>query len=190
MALTPDVMYDVLAGEIALQRGQLGTAAQVLGRVAQKTRDPRLLERATLAAFHARNFEEALGSAEAWVELRPKDVEAREALTTILLELGRPADAQQQLEQILAIEDARGQLEQGYLRAATVLGRYSNRAVATELMQALVQRHADSAAAHLYAAHLAVRAGELDVAARLADTALKLQPQWEEAAVFRVRIYI
>lgn len=189
-ALEPGVMFDVLVGEIGLQRGQVAAAAQVLGRAALRTRDPRLVERATLAAFHAREFEGALQTAELWVELRPKDVEAREALATVLLELGRPAEAQLQLEQILTLEHQRQQLEQGYLRVATVLGRYGNRANATELMQTLVRRHPDSAAAHLYAAHLAVRASDLDAAAKLADTALELQPEWEEAAVFRVRVLI
>jgi tetratricopeptide (TPR) repeat protein len=118
------------------------------------------------------------------------DLEAREALATVLLEVGRAAEAQLQLEKVLTLEQARGQLEQGYLRVATVLGRYSNRATATELMQTLVRQHADSAAAHLYAAHLAVRAGDFAGAANLADTALKLQPQWEEAAVFRVRVFV
>lgn len=190
LALEPSVMYDVLAGEIALQRGQVAVAAQALGRAAQQTRDPRLAERATLAAFHAREYDSALRVAELWVALRPKDVEAREAFATILLELGRPAEAQRELEQLLVLEETRGHLDQGYLRAATILGRYGNRATAIELMQALVQHNPDSGAAHLYAGHLAVRAGDLESAGHLADAALKRQPDSEDAAVFRVRIFI
>lgn len=190
IALEPDVMYDVLVGEMAVQRGQIGIAAQVLGRAAQKTRDPRLAERATLAAFHARQMEEALTSGQLWTELRPNDVEAREALAMVLLESGRPAEARIQLEKILALDMARNQLDQGYLRVATVLGRHSNRTAATELMQALVKLHPELGAAHLYAAHIAVRAGDLDGAARSADAALKLQPGSEEAAIFRVRIHV
>lgn len=190
VALEPEVLYDILVGEVALQRGQAGIAARLLGRVAQTTRDPRLAERATLAAFHARQLDEALLSAQLWVELRPKDVEAHEALAMVLLELGRPVEAQLQLERILAIDGARGQLDQGYLRVATVLGRYGSRTTATELMQTLVQRHPDSAAAHLYAAHLAVRAGDLNAAAGSADAALKRQPDSEETAIFRVRVFI
>jgi len=190
LALEPDVLYDLLIGEVAIQRGQIAMAAEVLGRVAQKTRDPRLAERATLAAFHARQLDEALVSAKLWTELRPKDVEAHEALATVQLELGHTAEARAQLEEIIVLETRRGQPEQGYLRAATVLGRYSNRAASTELMQALVQLHPELAAAHLYAAHIAVRAGELDSAARSAEAALELQPEGEEAAIFRVRIFI
>jgi len=190
LALEPDVLFDVLTGEMALQRGEVGVAAELLGRAAMTTRDPRLVERATLAAYHARQFDAALESAEVWVALRPQDLEAREAYATILLELGRAADAQAQLEKVIDLETARNQGDQGFLRAATVLGRHSNRAAAAEVMQALVQGFPDSAAAHLYAAHLAVRGGDLDAAAQLAEQALKLQPDWDEAAIFRVRILI
>ncbi|HKQ31144.1 MAG TPA: tetratricopeptide repeat protein [Burkholderiales bacterium] len=188
--LDPGVMYDVLAGEIAMQRGQVTAAAKALARAAQQTRDPRLAERATLAAFNARQYDEALRVAQLWVTLRPKDVEAREALAAVLVELGRHGEAQVELEQLLVLEEARGHLDQGYLRAATILGRHGNRVAATELMQALVRHHPDSSAAHLYAAHLAVRAGDLEGAGRLADTALKRQPDSEDTAVFRVRIFI
>lgn len=188
--LEPSVMYDVLAGEIALQRGQVAAAAHALGRAAQQTRDPRLAERATLAAFHARQYEQALAASELWMALRPKDVDAYEALASSLLELGRTAEAQLYLEQLLALENTRGQLDQGYLRIATVLGRYSNRMAAIELMQTLVRLHPESSSAHLYAAHLAVRAGDLEGASRLVDEALKRQPDSEDAAIFRVRVFI
>jgi Tfp pilus assembly protein PilF len=188
--LDPSVMYDVLAGEIALQRGQMAIAAQTLGRAAQNTRDPRLAERATLSSFHARQYEQALANAELWIALRPKDVEAHEAVASALLELGRPVEAQLQLERLVTLEDTRGQLDQGYLRAATVLGRYGNRMTAIELMQTLVRLHPESGAAHLYAAHLAVRAGDLEGAGRMVDKALQRQPDSEDAAVFRVRIFI
>lgn len=188
--LEPSVMYDVLAGEIALQRGQVAAASHALGRAAQQTRDPRLAERATLAAFHARQYEQALAASELWMSLRPKDVDAYEALASSLLELGRTAEAQLYLEQLLALENTRGQLDQGYLRIATVLGRYSNRMAAIELMQTLVRLHPESSSAHLYAAHLAVRAGDLEGASRLVDEALKRQPDSEDAAIFRVRVFI
>ena len=47
VALTPDILYNLLVGEIAGQRGQISVAASTLGKVAQETRDPRIAERAT-----------------------------------------------------------------------------------------------------------------------------------------------
>ena len=60
VALKPEILYELLVGEIAGQRGQIGVAAATLGKVAQQTRDPRVAERATLASLYAKRYDEAL----------------------------------------------------------------------------------------------------------------------------------
>jgi tetratricopeptide (TPR) repeat protein len=190
IALSDDVLYDVLLGEIASQRGQIGVTALALGRVAQNTRDPRLAERATLAALYAKQYDEALKSARLWVELRPEDVEAHEALAAVLLELERTVEARAHLETTLAIEARRRNLEQAYPRIAAVLSRQANKPGTLGLMQALVAHHPRIATAHFAFAHLAVRAGDLERAGAAAERALALRPGWEEAAQFRARILI
>jgi Tfp pilus assembly protein PilF len=190
VALTPEILYQILLGEIAGQRGQVGIAASILMRVAEQTRDPRLAERATLAALYAKQYALARRGAELWVRLRPADGQPHEALAQILLELGELQAAQAEFERILDLEAERGKLEQGFLRVGSVLGRHNNPKQALALMRALVARHADVAPAHFYAAHLAVRAGDLEQAATFAARALALRPQWEEAALFRARVLI
>ncbi|MGE5241007.1 MAG: tetratricopeptide repeat protein [Bacteroidota bacterium] len=190
VALTPQILYELLVGEIAGQRGQIGVAADTLGKVAQQTRDPRVAERATLAALYAKRYDEALQSARLWVELEPGDVEAHEALVTTLLELNRMPEAKDQFNKLFALEEASQNLDQAYLRAAAVLARASNRAVATEIMRSLVARHPQQATAHFAMAHLMVRGGDLDKALVADEEALKLSPGWEEAALFKARILL
>ncbi len=190
VALTEDVLYDVLLGEIASHRGQINVTAQTLGRVARQTRDARLAERATLAAIYAKQYAEALKSAELWVELRPDDVEAREAIAAVLLELDRAPEARTHFERLLALENKRRNLGQAYPRIAAVLSRHANRPGTLEMMQSLVALHPRVPAAHFALAHLAVRAGDLDRAGTAAERALQLRPEWEEAAQFRARIFI
>ncbi|MBI3778389.1 MAG: tetratricopeptide repeat protein [Gammaproteobacteria bacterium] len=188
--LKPEILFDLLVGEIAGQRGQIGVAAATLGKVAQQTRDPRVAERATLAALYAKRFDEALQSAELWAELRPDDIEAREAKITALLELGRVTETKRQFEELFKLEGVRRNLDQSYLRAAAVLGRASNRAAAIDVMQSLVALHPRSAAAHFAMAHLMVRGGDLDKALAAADEVLNLRPDWEEAALLKARILL
>jgi len=189
-ALDADTLYDVLLGEIAGQRGEIGVASQALSRAARRTRDPRLAERATLAALYAKQYEDALAAAQLWVELKPASADARESLASIYLETGRPAEARREFEQILASEQARANLEQAYMRIAAVLGRASSRGASVQTMQVLVESHPEVAAAHFALAHLAVRNGDLDVAGTAVDRALELRPQWEEAALFKARILV
>ena len=188
--LEPEILYNLLVGEVAGQRGQIGVAAATLSKVAKQTRDPRVAERATLASLYAKRYPDALASAQLWVELRPNDVDAREALATVLLELDRAPEAKTQFEKILALEDERNNLDQSYLRCAAALARGSNRNVAQEIMQSLVDKHPRNAAAHFAMAHLAVRGGDLERARTAADQALELRPTWEEVALFKARILI
>ena len=185
--LTPDVLYALLLGEIAGQRGQMDVSVAALTRAAQKTRDPRLVERATLAALYARQSKAALENARLWVELRPDNSEAHEALAAALMETGDIAGAQKHFEKILTLGGDAG-LAQSYLRISATLGRQANREQALQVMRALVALHADQAVAHFAFAHLAVRISDLDTAMSEIDQALKLKPAWEEAAIFKARV--
>jgi Tfp pilus assembly protein PilF len=183
-------LYDVLLGEMAAQRGQLGIAADAWNRAAQRTRDPRFVERAALAAIAAKQYGDAESTARLWIELEPSSIEARETLAAALVELGRLAEATEQFAQQLAVEAAGGNIDASYLRIAGALGRASNRNAALTVMQDLSKRHPHVAAGHFALAHLAVRAGDFAAAEVAADRALAKKPDWQEAALFKARILV
>ncbi|MBI5611860.1 MAG: tetratricopeptide repeat protein [Gammaproteobacteria bacterium] len=187
-ALTSQLLYDLLLGEIAGQRGRLEVAVASLKRAALASRDPRLAQRATQVALYAKRPDEAIDSARLWVELQPDDLEAREALSVALLEHGQLVEAQAQMEQILALTAGGDNLGQAYLRLAALLGKQTLRAAALDVMRALVALHPQLQEAQFALAHIAVRAGELDTAAAAIDQALRLAPSWEDAALFKIRI--
>lgn len=187
--LDANTLYDILYGEIAGARGQTAIASESLGRVAQRTRDPRLVERAALAAFNARRYAEALKAAQLWVELRPQSRAAHEILAIALLENGRTEEAERQFADMLA-DASSTEIEQSYMRIAAVLGRASNRTVVLDMMRALVARHADVSGAHMAYAHLAVRVGDLDTASAAVDEVLRLRPDWMDAVLFKARILV
>lgn len=188
--LTQDIMYDILLGEIAGQRGQYDISITSLARVARKTRDPRLAERAMRAALHAKRYEEALEQGELWVQLQPRSQQAQESVGSILMELKRPAEAQLRFEQVLVIAGTGKARDRAYRRVGSILGRQRNRAAAIEIMRTLVAQDDDIPSAHLALAHLAVRADELDVAVEAAGRALELRPEWEQAALFKAGILV
>ena len=188
--LEQDILYDVLLGEIAGKRGRIGVSVDVLARAARKTRDPRLAERAARAALYIKDYEAALAIAELWVELQPEDIEARSALATTLLGLNRPVEAQLHFEKVLAIAAAQDKLEHTFLRIASILGQQGNRGTAFELMESLVRLYPNEPHAHFALAHLAVRADDPVQARAAIDQALALRPDWEDAALFKVRILI
>lgn len=189
VSLSADVLYYTLLGEIAGHRGELDVSVMALSRIAVKTRDPRIAERATLAALYARRPKEALANARLWVELRPKHSEAREALAAALMETGNSAEARQQFEQLIDLA-GEAALAQTYLRIATTLGRQSDRTSALDVMRALVQRNDQHAVTHYALAHLAVRVSDLQAALQAIDRSLELKPAWEDAALFKARVLV
>ena len=188
VALSSQLLYDLLLGEIAGQRGRLEVAVESLKRAALTSRDPRLAQRATQVALYAKRPDEAIDSARLWVELQPDNLEAREALSVALLEQGQLAEAQAQMEKILALIGEGGNLGQAYLRLAALLGKQTLRVAALDVMRALVAKHPKLPEAQFALAHMAVRANDLDTAAASIDAALRLSPGWEEVALFKARI--
>lgn len=190
VAFNPQTIYDILLGEIALQRGHAGVASVTLGKVAGDTRDPRLAERATYASIYARRFDDALRTARLWTDLQPDDADAREAVAAILLELGRVDEARAEFERLIALESAQGSIDQVYMRIAAILSRQSNREGALATMEQLVGRHPESAMAQFALAHLSVRLGDLERALAASDRALAQRADWDEAVLFKARILV
>jgi tetratricopeptide (TPR) repeat protein len=189
MPLAPDVLYQLLLGEIAGHRGQLDISVLALSHAAQRTHDPRLAERATLAALYAHLPVDALPNALLWVELKPQSSEAHEALAAALMESGKPAEALKHFERIIELGGEAG-MAQSYLRIAATLGRQSNRTDALATMRTLAGLHQDKAVAQYALAHLAVRVSDLDTATTAIDRALVINPGWEDAALFKARVLV
>lgn len=188
--LTPDIVYNILAGEIAGLQGRFDVAVKALSAASVQTRDPRLAERATHAAVYARQYLEAREVANLWVELEPRNMEAHETLAMVLLQLEKPAQAQLHLEHSLSIAKDKSKLGHTFIRLAAVLSRQGNRQAAFEVMQTLTKQHPETPYALMALANLAVRAGEMDPALESINRALDLQPDWIEAALFKGRILI
>lgn len=186
--LTGPVLFDLLLGELAGQRGQYNLSVKALSRAAFETRDARVAERATQVAVHAKRYADALKTAELWAELQPENLEAREVLGEVLMELGRPEEARAHFERIVAGASANN--SNAFLKIAARLSRQQNRTEALALMTKLVALKPELPEAHFALAHLAVRASELDQALTAIDRTLALRADWEDAAVFKARILV
>jgi thioredoxin-like negative regulator of GroEL len=99
--LTAPLLYDVLLGEIAGQRGLLDISGASYLEASQNSRDPRIAERALKILIYAKQSELALQAARRWVELAPENLEARQALAVLALRTGHDQEALSQLEYML-----------------------------------------------------------------------------------------
>lgn len=182
--LTGALFYQLVAAEVALQRGDPGSAFATYLAVARQTRDARIARRATEVAIAGRAGAQALEAAQLWRELAPRSPEARQAQALLLVGGNRLADA----EPLLA-----AQLHEAVRPAADlaqmqrVLARADDRAAAFALLDRLaaplLQQPAIEAEVRLTLAVGAHLAGLAQRAVTEARAALALRPSDARSAM-------
>jgi Flp pilus assembly protein TadD len=180
--LSEDLLYKLLASEIAFQRGDWQTAYVTMMSTARQTQDPRLARRAAEIALAAKQAGDAFTAVGLWHALAPHSEEATQyylslAILSDQLDQAKPilqkrlADARQQTRGLLALQMQR------------LLSRAKDKATAFDLLQELLQPYAGMQEVHLALAQGAHAAGDAGRAQREARIALDKKPDSELAAL-------
>ena len=175
--LTPGLLYDLLAAEIAGQRGAATISMNKYLEIAQRTRDPRIARRAVEIAFFEKNNEKALEGARIWVEADPDNLEARQTIAGLLVAAGKSDEAYPHLERILAADTTN--VAEGFLHFNRLLSRGTDRKATLSIIQRLAGKYPEVAEAHGSVAQAAANAGEDELAITEARIASRLKPEWE-----------
>jgi len=181
--LTPPILFKFLLAEIALQRGQQAVAVQAYLDLARETRDPRIAQRAAVVAWNAHAAGQALEAATLWLEVDPDSPQALQVLATLLIGENRLADARPLMEKLLAADQTNAGA--AFLWLNTLLARYPDKAAALQFAQQLAAPYPAVPEAHYAVARAAWGAEKPDVALSEVRAALKLRPEWEQAALFQ-----
>lgn len=185
--LTPQLMFQVLASEIAAQRGEVGSASATYLAMAQQTRDPRLARRATELALVERSLDRALPAAQLWHELSPNSPIATQTIESLWLTTGRFAEAEPLLRARLEKARAEQRLPETYAQLQRTLARAVDRKGALAMLDRLAAPDAKVPEARLALAAVAHSADDTARAAAEAEAALTLDPSSEQAAVAAAR---
>jgi tetratricopeptide (TPR) repeat protein len=185
--ISEQVLYGLLLGEIAAQRGEAGLAAEAYTDIAQKTRDARVVRRAVELSVKARDLVGAARLAGQWVELEPDSFKARQVLIPLLLGQDRYPDAMPHLKAILAMKDRTPAMN--FMHLQSIMGRYRDKAAGLALVLELAGNYSGLAEAQLAVAQAAWQASQYELAGKSLDQALKLKPGWEVAVLFRGQVY-
>jgi outer membrane biogenesis lipoprotein LolB/uncharacterized protein HemY len=91
---TGEAIFEILASEIALQRGEAGLAYNTYLELARQYKDPRLAQRSMEIAISGGSPDLALQAAKTWDELSPSsETKPKEVLVTLLVLSNRWSDA-------------------------------------------------------------------------------------------------
>jgi predicted Zn-dependent protease len=102
-SLDQTVLMDLIAAEIAIQRGMPEDALQPYMRQARHTTDPDVARRAWILARHSQDADAMLEAVRIWARAEPGSVEALEAASIQSNELGLFEEAAVHLEQLLKV---------------------------------------------------------------------------------------
>lgn len=187
-SLTAQWMFQILAAEVAAQRGQYGAAARTYLDLARETRDPRLAQRATELALVTRSLEQSLPAAQLWFELAPASAAAAQTVEAIWLSSGKLADAEPLLAKRLVQARKEGKVAGVYQQLLRMLPSMNDRKAALGLMQRLSREDSSVAEARLAVAQAAMAADEPDKAMPEARAAVKLAPRQDEIVISAARV--
>lgn len=182
--LDGELLFRLIVGEIAAQRGEAGTAYAEFMTVARRTRDPRPAHRAVEIAINARALDQALEAADLWHTLAPHNAEADQTYASLLVANGHHEKAFPVLQrQIAAAPNPIEILD----RLQRVLVHAPEPAQGAAILERLARPYFDAPAtgfdAHLIVARAARGAGDNATAVAQARAALALRPDAELAVM-------
>jgi tetratricopeptide (TPR) repeat protein len=186
--LTAGMLYQIMAAEVAQQRGDTSAALATYLLLARQSRDPRFARRATEIALAGRMTAQAMDSARLWLELAPKSSEAALALATLQIATGRYEEArvfwQAQLKSAAEPVDELAGLQRLLARGP---GKSEGFALLDTLAEPFLKDPGRSANVHLILAAGAASAGLTERAANEAKAAIRLDPDSERTTLIAVQ---
>ena len=102
-ALTGELLYEILLGELNLRHGEPGAGFSLLLDAARRSNDVQLFARAVDIALQARSGDGALMAARAWAQAYPQDRKANLQVLQILLAVNQTAESQEFLKKEIAL---------------------------------------------------------------------------------------
>ena len=186
--LNSEVVFSALAGEIALQRGEMELAYRHLLRAAVLAGDARAAERAARTALVMKRPALARRAVEQWVVLAPNDLGGRQLAVMLLAGGDEPAQAVPHMDAIVAISDARG--EDGYLANMAALSKSENSRAAMELMRRLAADHPEDPRSGYALALMALIRNEHGIAEQEIRRVIEQRPDWNKASVLLSRVHM
>ncbi|WP_353153787.1 tetratricopeptide repeat protein [Pollutimonas bauzanensis] len=178
--LTADILYRILASEIAAQRGRYDMASQTLLDLARETSDPRLAKRSFQFSMADRNLNRSLQAAREWSLLAPNDPEAVASSLALAASNGQTSGLAKALRTRIEQSD---NPEQAVIQASAIVSKMADKTVALDVLEkALPPSVRNLPVAHLALADAAWAASDSARALKEARQALVLDPLSEVAA--------
>jgi tetratricopeptide (TPR) repeat protein len=186
--VSPDLVYNTLAGEIAAQRGDPGLAFDYAYKAALESRNVESAERATGLGLQTNQPQQALQAAQLWIEISPNSLKAHQIAAILNIRMKHSAAGIRHLQRVVEIANAEGQ--SGYMQAAAIAEKAAPPPQAMAIMQQLVPDDSKEPDALYAMALVASQAKQLPLASKYVDRSLQIEPDAANALVLKAHTLI
>jgi predicted Zn-dependent protease len=200
--LSADLVYRLLLGDVAMQRGDMVVAARDYLEAARSTSDSRLAGRATEVAIAARDRTLVRDAASLWSKLDPDAERPKHVLAALEANGNRGAlpnteandELRARIEHVLAEAALSGPgVGDVFLQLNRLFSGQSDRQAVLSLVRDVAKPYPKTPEAHYAVAVAAYAVGPNDAAATKEardeiDEALKLRPDWERGVMLKAEI--
>jgi tetratricopeptide (TPR) repeat protein len=186
--LTPELIYAVLVGQIAHQRGEHRIAFTHFIQAAEIANDAGLAEQATresLALGDAVSTERAIA---VWLAVAPSSIAAHQIAAFVRLQAEDIEGAMAYLRKLINLASDKGQ--DGFIQAARLVHKIGPPERRLELMETLTKGDSDNPDAWFARALVAAGAERYTDAERAALRAAELRSDWTEPRLFLVQVLL
>ena len=189
--LTASRMFQILAADLAIQRGEFEVGAKIYLELANSLKDPRLARRAAQAATLARRPALILETAKIWATLEPESPQARNTLAAVMVSQGSLAESKTFLVKWIAEAADAGEVFRSINR---FFGGQKDRRAVFDVIRDVAAPY-DIFDAHMAIAQAGALADTKDAAVvqpslAAADRALQLMPGADPAAEIKGELLV
>lgn len=185
-AIAPDVMYMLLAAELAGQRGQYEIALEGYMEAAKRVNDPRFAERAASIAMYMKNQGKTDEALSLWLNQDPKSLVARKLAALTALRSGDKRLAIEYLNGLIKTDPV--DFENTILELVGVLQKEDKAAFVFDVLDAVSASNPDQAVLYFVESLLAMQLNKKEVAEAKVEKALSIKPDWDNAIILQAQI--
>ena len=180
------LMYYVLLGELAGQRGDVEVSTNSYLQAAMKSQSPKVAERALQVALYSQNWAVIQSAAKRWVALDETNVTPHRVLVSLHIHNGDVDLAYAEVERVLVLSHLSEEAD--FNRLLKLFEQAKKPTITTTVIEKLVQAKPAHTERHFLQARHAVQNGNLPLAQSAVKNVLKQDPGHISAIILKAEI--
>lgn len=180
-ALDSRLLFSLLGGELAGQRGDVSLASELYADAAEYSRDPQVALRATQIALYNKNMPAAKQSVGVLLESGEVSAQTHSLALTVYLRADDVDKSLEQVDSLLSKSDI--PRRNSILAVGDIVARHARKEVAIDVMNAIVDTNSAEAGAYLARSQIMSSFNLVEQAEKDAEKTTSLDSTWEAGYV-------